>query len=207
MDDLVTEALVAAQVQGFIGPGPIKPHLDHAHGFVGALTAARGVPLGAEDRVLDLGSGGGLPGLVVVAGWPGPSYVLLEGSTRRAAHLRSALGRLGDRGEARVDAHRAEVAGRAEGLRGRFSVVLARAFGAPAVTAECASPFLGVGGHLVVSERPDVTDGSRWPEGGLALLGLEQIGRWGSFVVLCQRRPCPDRFPRRVGMPGKHPLF
>jgi 16S rRNA (guanine527-N7)-methyltransferase len=106
-------------------------------------------------------------------------------------------------------------------LRGEFDAVVARSFGPPAVTAECAAPFLVVGGRLVVSEPPgDDRDDEgigasaptppRWPAKGLARVGLVGEAAWTepfhyrSFVL---ERPCPDEFPRRDGVPAKRPLF
>jgi 16S rRNA (guanine527-N7)-methyltransferase len=109
---------------------------------------------------------------------------------------------------------RAEVAGRDPAYRGTFDGVVVRSFGSPAVVAECAAPFLRPGGWLIVSEPPGASEGdeqsSRWPADQVAQVGLEP----GEFVrgdfgyqVLYQREECPDRFPRRNGVPTKHPLF
>ncbi len=110
-----------------------------------------------------------------------------------------------------VVSERAELAGRRPELRGRLDAVVARGFGPPAVTAECASPFLRVGGVLVVSEPPDAAATlSRWPGAGCAALGLELVRVLDapfSFAVLRQVEPCADRYPRRVGIPEKRPLF
>jgi 16S rRNA (guanine527-N7)-methyltransferase len=91
--------------------------------------------------------------------------------------------------------------------------VVVRSFGPPAVTAECGAPFLRVGGLLVVSEPP-AEEGKaleeRWPADGLAPLGLEPAERWTEpFTYHASRQvtPCPDRYPRRVGIPTKRPLF
>ncbi len=168
----------------------------------------------------DLGSGGGLPGLVVAAGWDEVSVTLVEASARRAAFLRRAAARLGLGDRVRVLQERAEASGREEGLRGSFAGVTARSFGRPAVVAECAAPLLMPGGWLLVSEPPSDDDGDphdrgqgrgrRWPEEPLRQLGLEpgeEIHEEFAFRVLWQRRACPDRFPRRVGIPAKRPLF
>jgi 16S rRNA (guanine527-N7)-methyltransferase len=104
---------------------------------------------------------------------------------------------------------RAEEAGHRPVLRGSMDLVVARSFGPPAVTAECASPFLRVGGWLVVSEPPSAPQ-DRWPDGGLAELGLRNGGAVHSdrsFKTLVQDRPCPDRYARRNGVPAKRPLF
>ncbi len=126
----------------------------------------------------------------------------------RAQFLLQAVEDLGLTGRVRVIAERAEQAGRSE-LRGRCELVVARSFGAPAVTAECGAPFLQPGGRLIVTEPPGGKP-DRWDEDGLAVLGLTPgdrlVGRT-AFQTLVQSRPCPDRFPRRVGIPAKRPLF
>jgi 16S rRNA (guanine527-N7)-methyltransferase len=89
-------------------------------------------------------------------------------------------------------------------------LVVARAFGSPAATSECASPLLMVGSRLVVSEPPEAA-GKRWPADGLAAFGLSPeraaVSGGAHFQVLRQVEVCPDRFPRRNGLPRKRPLF
>ena len=81
---------------GFFGPGPLEPQVRHARGFV---VAARPLSVTATPRLVDMGAGGGLPGLVVAQGWPEASLVLLEANERRCAFLRRAVDQLelGDR--------------------------------------------------------------------------------------------------------------
>ena len=79
---------------------------------------------------------------------------------------------------------------------------MARGFGPPAVTAECAAPFLAMGGRLLTSEPPDERP---WPSEALAQLGLTPRRRRHGVMVLEQVRLCPGRFPRRS--PAKRPLF
>ena len=161
-------------------------------------------------NVLDLGSGGGVPGLVLALRWPVAEIWLLEGSTRRAAFLRLAIGRLELTNRVRVLAERAELAGRGP-LRGHLDVVTSRAFGRPAVVAECGAPFLRIGGLLAVSEPPEPrVDATRWPADGLAVCGLALEATRSPnrrFQVLRQVAACPDQFPRRNGVPAKRPLF
>jgi 16S rRNA (guanine527-N7)-methyltransferase len=164
---------------------------------------------------LDLGSGGGIPGLVLAHRWPLREAVLLDSNQRRARFLAGVVEEQGWGKRVRIVADRAEAAGRVEGLRGAFSLVVARSFGAPPVTAECGAPFLRRGGILIVSEPPtsspmDSLDEARWPAEGLARVGLEPLqvrrGRFG-YRTLRQSEQCPEGFPRRVGVPGKRPLY
>jgi 16S rRNA (guanine527-N7)-methyltransferase len=160
--------------------------------------------------VLDLGSGGGLPGLVIATARPALELTLLEARQRACRFLREAVSALGLERVTVVEV-RAEEAARRPDLRETFDAVVARSFGPPAVTAECAAGFLREGGQLVVSEPPEEgTAAGRWPSAGLAELGLGPPSRGGgpegSFVVLEKIRD-DDRWPRRVGIPAKRPLW
>jgi 16S rRNA (guanine527-N7)-methyltransferase len=193
----VREVLEEAQRRGFLGPGPVESHVRHAWPLVDELPPA--------GHVLDLGSGGGVPALVLALALPGTSWVLVESHRRRAAWLEDAGRALDLAGRITVLEERAEVTGR--GLwRGQAVGVVARSFGPPAVTAECAAPLLTAGATCWVAEPPD-PDGARWPAAGLALLGLAVTGRTAGWVALGAVSPCPDRYPRRVGVPAKRPLF
>jgi 16S rRNA (guanine527-N7)-methyltransferase len=219
----VVEALSRAQRLGFFGDGPLEPAVDHARGFAeaaAAFHARQGAPDWAGPGCfVDLGSGGGLPGLVLAALWPRATGIFLDANERRSAHLVQAVEEAGWQDRITVLQVRAEVAGRRQELRGAADLVVARSFGAPAATAECAAPLLRVGGLLIVSEPPAgagagagalVPGSDRWPPGPLAELGLrpvgEERGRYG-YQLIVQERACPERFPRRDGVPAKRPLY
>jgi 16S rRNA (guanine527-N7)-methyltransferase len=210
------EFLLEARALGFLGPGPLEPQVQHAQGF--AAIGRRLSPLGSA-RLVDLGSGGGLPGLVVATEWPDVRLELLEANGRRAAFLRRAVEGLDLQSRVTVREARAEVYGREPGARAGFDGSLARSFGRPAVVAECAAPLLKVGGWLLVSEPPrsqgegddeNRDDDKRWPPGPLRQLGLrpaEVVQEGFGYRVLRQAAECPERFPRRNGVPAKKPLF
>ena len=192
---------------GFLGPQTVAHQIEHALGFWRAAVS-RG--LSPTRGILDLGSGGGLPGLVVQACWPRVPITLLDGSVRRCEFLAEAVEELGVADRVHVRCGRAEELGRLPELRAAFDLVVARSFGQPAVLAECAAPFLELGGHLLVSEPPDEEIDTRWPIAGVAALGLgapSLVVAGSRFAMLTQAQTCPDRFPRRTGIPTKRPLF
>ena len=208
--------LEEARSLGFLGRGPISDHLRHARGFQEAVESSGPVPA----RAVDLGSGGGVPGLALALAWPTSRWSLVEASQRRSAFLVGAVAELGLEARVEVVAERAESVGRDQTTRGQADLVVARGFGPPAVVAECAAPLLCVGGRLVVSEPPPGTvksgPSARWPRAGLAPLGLEPVegeerppeaDTAGGFQVLRQVSPCPSRYPRRTGIPAKRPLY
>lgn len=198
-DPALLEQLRRSQALGFLGPGPVETHVEHARAFLAALE-------GVAGTVVDLGSGGGVPGLVVGRARPDLHLVLLDAMAKRCRFLEAAVVALDL--DAEVVEGRAEEVARGS-LRGAASAVLARSFGPPAATAECAAPLLRVAGRLIVSEPPAGV--GRWPAEGLAELGLVPAARLtvgeATVQVLDQVAPCPARYPRRVGLPTKRPLF
>lgn len=227
------DALEEARGWGLIGPLGLEVHIRHSLGFGRSITARAGRPKAA----LDLGSGGGLPGLVLATAGrdrmagdgasgtrsattddgedeiqvpSGLSWTLLDGRSRATRFLRAAVERLGLESEVRVVQARAEEWARSD-ARQSFDVVVARSFGPPAVTAECAAGFLRLGGALIVSEPPrEATLETRWPPVELDELGFGPSSVTSgefSYRVLELVRPCSERYPRRVGIPAKRPLF
>ncbi|MDQ4134395.1 MAG: class I SAM-dependent methyltransferase [Actinomycetota bacterium] len=196
--------MTEAQRRGFLGPGPVAAHVEHARAFVEALSDA------PPAKALDLGSGAGLPGLPLALAWTGSHWWLLDANGRRGAFLAEVVADLALATRVTVLVGRAEELAHNPQWRGRFELVTARSFGRPAVTSECAAGFLRVGGRLAVSEPPEPAD-ERWPADGLSELGLRPdrvVARSRAGVrVLEQVVACPDRFPRRVGVPAKRPLF
>jgi 16S rRNA (guanine527-N7)-methyltransferase len=195
----------SAQRLGFLGPKPVAAHLEHARAFTTVLEAGGLGP----SRFLDLGSGGGVPGLVLAACWPEQSGTLLDSSGRRTAFLRRAVADLGWSSRVAVVEGRAEALAREPGLRGAFPLVVARSFAAPAVTAEVGGAFLIPGGRLAVSEPAGT--GKRWSPQGLGELGLaltevaEGVG--ARVAVISRITGVADRWPRAVGIPTKRPLW
>lgn len=199
-DDAALRAqLERSRALGYLGPGAVDDHIRHADAFVAALADVDGT-------VVDLGAGGGVPGLVVAARRPDLQLILLDSMAKRCRFLRAAVTALDLR--ATVLEARAEDAGRGP-LRGAVDAVLARSFGRPAVTAECGAPLLRIGGLLVVSEPPPgQMPLDRWPPDPLEHLGLRAIEPASRPVqVLQQVASCPERYPRRVGLPARRPLF
>jgi len=200
------EILEAGQRRGYLGPEPVRRHLEHSL----ALATLVGTP---PTRFVDLGSGAGVPGLVLAALWEDAEAILVDANRRRCESLEQAAEQLGLAGRVSVRCGRAEWLARQSDLRGRFALVVARAFGKPAVTAECAVGFLEAGGRLVVSEPPEASADQvpRWPEAGLARLGLGPARALrsddvGAVVIQARGRP-DERWPRAVGRPAKSPLW
>lgn len=207
-DEPIQSVLQESKALGFLGPGPIEVHIDHAISFMPWLLE--------HSQIMDLGSGGGVPGLVLATELSrsgklrGKNITLVDANQRRCAFLEDAVGKLGLGSNVVVVHGRAEELARLDTMRHQFDCVIARSFGPPAVVAECAAGFLAVDGCLVVSEPPDQR-AARWNEQGLAKVGLElseRATRTGSSLqVMKLVTLCDDTYPRRNGIPAKRPLF
>jgi 16S rRNA (guanine527-N7)-methyltransferase len=182
---------------GLLGPGPVTEQIAHARALAMALGNWRG-------NFLDLGSGGGLPGLVLALAWPDACGVLCDSRRRCCAALEAATADLQLVGRVEVRCGRAEVLARDSHLRERFDLVVARSFGPPAVTAEFAVGFLAPAGRLVVTEPP-TPDPARWPEDELADLGLTPPQYGPGYAELTRTGAPIDSWPRK--RPSARPLW
>lgn len=208
MTDPLVEVLDESRTLGFLGPGPVDAHIRHADAFARAVARP-------PARALDLGAGGGLPGLVLATRhWPSTHWTFLDAQRKRTDFLARAIDALGLGSRATVLHARAEDVGRDPAHRGAYDLVTARSFAAPAVTAECAAPLLRIGGTLVVSDPPDADLDARWPTDGLAALGLTdraavvvESSPPVHLVRAVRSGPLDDRIPRRAGLPAKRPRF
>lgn len=157
------DALGEAQRIGMLGQGSLDDVIDRSLGFV------RQIPDGARD-VIDVGSGGGDPGLVIAVSCPGLQVTLVDRRAKRTDLLARLVGRLGVAD--RVEVIEADVAHLPRQCPGRtWDVVTSRGFGSPLYTAEHASPLLRIGGCLLVSEPPE-SSGDRWQSEAIDGTGL-----------------------------------
>ena len=164
------------------------------------------------DRVADLGSGAGFPGLVLAAALPDAEVALVEANGRKCAFLARAAEAMG-LANVRVVAERAE--SWPEGL-GTRDLVTARAVAPLAVLVEYAAPLLDLGGTLVAWKgRRDAAEDADG-EAAAAATGLERVEvrpvrPWAGaehlhLHVFAKVASTPNRYPRRPGMASKRPL-
>lgn len=209
--EALRKILEMAKRQKHLGSVPIQSHIDNAEGFVQILES-----IGAQ-KIVDLGSGGGVPGLIIAEELPETSITLIERGAKRADFLNNAVNELDLTKRIRVIPKSAEAAARWIGIEETADAVTSRSFGPPAVTAECACRILKPCGALIVSEPPfdqmnlHHSTNARWPAAHLAPTGLEpsEIVECGesSFQVLIRKHHYDPRLPRSDRATRKRPLF
>lgn len=147
-DSDLIRLLREAQRIGIVGPTDVESELTHARHFV------PGIPPEARD-VVDLGSGAGLPGLVIAHDLDRVAVTLVERRGKRADFLRRAVVALHLGPRVRVVGDDVAEMMRSPIHRHSFDVTTARAFGPPSWTLECAATLCRPGGRAVVSLPPD----------------------------------------------------
>jgi len=149
-----------------------------------------------EGPIVDVGSGGGAPGIPLAAALPERQVTVLEANGRKCAFLREA---------AREFPNVTVVHGRAEEQEtDRFGVAVAKALAPPPVAAEWCLPLVAPGGAAILYVGPsaDVAAASRVS----GLLGGGPAKQAPGLLVLPKLEPTPPGFPRRAGVAKKRPL-
>jgi 16S rRNA (guanine527-N7)-methyltransferase len=148
-DSALVDVLRESQRLGFLGSRPIEEVIDHARHFVEAIRP----PLVAVDaQILDLGAGGGVPGLVIAHDLPQGRITMLDRRRTRTDFLDRAVRRLEWTG--RVEVLTQDAARLTPGQAASHDAVVARGFGPPQTTLGIAARWVRTGGYIVISEPP-----------------------------------------------------
>ena len=198
--DRLAEVFQAGQRFGWIGHASPESILGQTDGFVGA------VELAELTRLVELGSGGGVPGLVIAARLPDLELVCIEADQRRVDHLWWAVNFL------ELESRVSVVHGRAEDLahdpahRGVFDGCIARSFAPLPVTVEVAAGFLRIGGRCIVSRAISSLAGPSFDR-GLRLVGQADCSTAADLYVGIQVDLAPARYPRSEKSSRREPLW
>jgi 16S rRNA (guanine527-N7)-methyltransferase len=192
--------------------------LKHA---VDSATALACVPLRPGQRVLDVGTGAGFPGVTLKCLVPEIELVLLESLAKRCKFLEA----VGTEVMASLDGRpngyqvvwgRAEEMGQKPGFRESFDLVTARAVAELRVLCEYCLPFCKVDGSFLALKGPGVESELSLAANAIAKLGgevaevrevelPEGVGK-RTLVLIRKVRPTPKAYPRKPGTPAKNPL-
>lgn len=184
--------------------------------FLDSIAAAMALPakMLRAGSFIDVGAGGGFPGIPIIMAFPGMRGTLLDATAKKTAfmeHAREAL----DLRRTTVRTGRAETLAHERELRESFDIAFARAVAEIATLAELTLPFVRVGGLVVLHKKTDVAAEIERAQVAIETLGgrLHNVVPVAlpalddrALVVLKKQRPTDERYPRRPGMPSKRPL-
>lgn len=190
--------------------GPADPEVLYAQHICDALVA---LPfLEGIQNFVDVGTGGGLPGLVWGVCRPEIQGVLIDSIEKKTRLVAEMAQTLGCRNISVVHARSEEYAA---ACRETFDLATARAVAAAAELVEYLSPLVRVGGRIVAFKGPSVVTELADERIAWGILGLsrptlhpyQNSDREGFLVVWEKMAPCPKRYPRNPGMAAKMPWY
>ncbi len=186
--------------------------------FLDALTVARALPQppGENLRLVDIGTGAGIPGIPLKILHPEIRLVLLEATAKKAQFLHHIVTLLG-LGGVEIAVGRAEELAHRPAYRERFDLALSRAVAELPALVELTLPFCAVGGRFIAQKKGDIAGevdraGRAIHRLGGKLVGLETIDLPGvaeerHLVIIDKVSPTPENYPRRPGIPAKRPII
>jgi 16S rRNA (guanine527-N7)-methyltransferase len=208
---MLGDLLLGAEINVTSVREPLAVERQH---FLDSLTLLTLSAVRQATALVDVGSGGGLPALVLAIALPGLHVVALESVGKKCVFIERTAAEL-ELSNVAVVCARAEEHGRAAG-RARYDVAVARAVATLPVLAELCVPLVRCGGSFVAMKSA-VSDQERiHGDRALAILGAGCLAshavdpfpggdrRW--LYVAAKTGDTPEPYPRRVGVPGRKPL-
>lgn len=188
--------------------------IDIRH-FLDALTVLKALPLPYGAKIVDVGTGAGVPGLPLRIVRPDLQLTLLEATGKKTTFLKHMIDVLGF-ANVKIVTARAEDAGQQTEYRQQFDVALARAVARLPTLVEYMLPLCKVGGACVAMKGDTAEVELKDAERAIRTLGgqfdhmthviLPGVPEPHILIVLAKIKPTPAAYPRQPGIPAKKPI-
>lgn len=186
--------------------------------FVDSLSVVKSFPLLKEGKglsIMDVGTGGGFPGIPLKIAFPDCRITLLDSLNKRVKFLEEVFGALGLTDICAVHG-RAEDLGRNGSLREQYDVAVSRAVANLSTLSEYCLPFVKPGGVFISYKSGEAEEEIRSAEHAVSILGgkIREVHPFllpgtdikRSFVLIGKEKKTPGKYPRKAGLPSKEPL-
>ncbi len=181
--------------------------------FIDSLSLLSVVDLKQGAKVIDVGTGAGFPGVVLLIARPDIKITLMDGTNKRLSFISSVLDEIGLSAE--ILHSRAELAGKDKGCREKFDLATARAVANMNTLSEYCLPFVKVGGIFAPMKAAKADEELDLARGAVKLLGGEidrvcrlNIENCGERCIIITKKisQTPPKYPRASAQISKKPL-
>ena len=183
--------------------------------FLDSLSVVKALPIKEGQKIIDIGTGAGLPGMPIKIVFPDTEVLLVDSLEKRVDFLNRAIREL-ELKNIRVIHGRAEQLAKEGEYRESYDLAVSRAVANLSTLSEYNMPFLKTGGHFVAYKGSNISDELEKGKNAIDILGgkiklvkefklpLTNINR--TIVVIGKTSKTPEKYPRRAGIPEKRPL-
>lgn len=188
--------------------------IDQKH-FLDSLTVLNSELFNGKKKVIDIGTGGGFPGVPIKIANPLLEVTLLDSLNKRIIFLNEVIKVLNLEGISAIHG-RAEEYSITEQYREKYDIAVSRAVASLNTLSEYCIPFVKVGGYFVSMKGPDVEEELKQSKNAITLLGgklldvkkieIPDTDIIHSLIIIEKIKPTPTKYPRGGGKPRKNPL-
>ncbi len=180
-----------------------------------SLIPIRFLKLKKDMHIMDLGTGGGMPGIPIAILYPSINFILVDSVEKKVDAVREFADELKLRNVKVINA-RAEELGRDPVHRNEYDIVLARALAPLPILAEYCVPLIHLYGYVIAYKGPDYIEELSRAKNAITKLKAERPkvfhyklpNKMGerTIIQITKKQVTPEAYPRRVGVPKKNPL-